>query len=363
MPRLGYLCGRRRGVPRAARRAHGARPQTRLEIKRKMLEQFTESNLYPYTQLLPARRAGALRPVLEEPLLHDRPGRPERGLREPPGHEHRIARRGSSSPCASWTSCGRSCVAFQEETGNNYNLEATPAEGTSYRLARIDAEKFPGIVSGNDDIRASRRKPFYTNSSQLPVQYSDDIFEVLDLQDELQTKYTGGTVVHLFVGEEIADPGSVKKLVKLDLRALPPALLHHHPDLQHLPVPRLPLREAGDLPALRRRLRGLLAGRRLPAAGEPVERGQGGGVQAAEDVQDRRRNARGPGLRRRRRPPDPPGDARGHSDSRRSSMEPPTVSSPTTMSPPRMLFLRSAEHSARSAGTPTFALDRAASRR
>jgi ribonucleoside-triphosphate reductase (formate) len=104
-------------------------------------------------------------------------------------------------------------MSFQEQTGNNYNLEATPAEGTSYRLARIDAEKFPGIKSGNEN--GSEGKPFYTNSSQLPVQYSDDIFEVLDLQDELQTKYTGGTVVHLFVGEEITEPQSVKKLVKL----------------------------------------------------------------------------------------------------------------------------------------------------
>jgi ribonucleoside-triphosphate reductase len=111
-------------------------------------------------------------------------------------------------------------IAFQEETGNNYNLEATPAEGTSYRLARIDAEKFPGIKSGAEAGSSAgpgteTRFPFYTNSSQLPVQYSDDVFEVLDLQDELQTKYTGGTVVHLFVGEEITDPSSVKKLVKL----------------------------------------------------------------------------------------------------------------------------------------------------
>jgi ribonucleoside-triphosphate reductase len=102
-------------------------------------------------------------------------------------------------------------VAFQEETANNYNLEATPAEGTSYRLARLDAEQFPGIRSANIE----GGKPFYTNSSQLPVHYSDDPFEVLDRQDELQTRYTGGTVVHLFVGEEITDPASVAELVKV----------------------------------------------------------------------------------------------------------------------------------------------------
>jgi ribonucleoside-triphosphate reductase len=106
-------------------------------------------------------------------------------------------------------------LAFQEASGNNYNLEATPAEGASYRLARMDAEKFPGIASANENGGEPGAKPFYTNSSQLPVQYSDDVFEVLDLQDELQTKYTGGTVVHLFVGEEIVDPVNVKSLVKL----------------------------------------------------------------------------------------------------------------------------------------------------
>ncbi|HUI69150.1 MAG TPA: anaerobic ribonucleoside-triphosphate reductase, partial [Spirochaetia bacterium] len=117
-------------------------------------------------------------------------------------------------------------LVYQEQTGNSYNLEATPAEGASYRLARIDAEKFPDIVSGNgrragdsedsgDDATGTKRLPFYTNSSQLPVQYSDDIFEVLDLQDELQTKYTGGTVLHLFVGEEITNPSNVRNLVKL----------------------------------------------------------------------------------------------------------------------------------------------------
>ena len=112
-------------------------------------------------------------------------------------------------------------LTFQEQTGNNYNLEATPAEGTSYRLARIDAEKFPGIVSANGHPAGSNtegetaRLPSTPTPRSFPVQYSDDIFEVLDLQDELQTKYTGGTVVHLFVGEEIADPHNVRKLVKL----------------------------------------------------------------------------------------------------------------------------------------------------
>jgi ribonucleoside-triphosphate reductase len=100
-------------------------------------------------------------------------------------------------------------IKYQEETGNLYNLEATPAEGTSYRLAQIDKALIPDIVTSG-----SANAPYYTNSSQLPVGYSDDLFEVLDHQDTLQTKYTGGTVLHGFIGEEINDPNTVKNLIK-----------------------------------------------------------------------------------------------------------------------------------------------------
>jgi ribonucleoside-triphosphate reductase len=211
MPRLGYLSSDEgEFLGRLGELMDLARDS--LEIKRKMLERFTENNLYPYTRFY------------------------LRGVRERFGqywknHFSTIGLVGLNEACVNLlgTHVGspsgqlfalrvldymrEKLVAFQEQTGSNYNLEATPAEGTSYRLARIDAEKFPGIKSGNDAESGGR--PFYTNSSQLPVQYSDDIFEVLDLQDELQTKYTGGTVVHLFVGEEIVDPRNVKKLVKL----------------------------------------------------------------------------------------------------------------------------------------------------
>jgi ribonucleoside-triphosphate reductase len=177
-----------------------------------MLERFTENNLYPYTRHY-------LRAVRERFGQYWK------------NHFSTIGLVGLNEACMNLlgTHVGSSSgqlfalrvldymreklVTFQEQTGSNYNLEATPAEGTSYRLARIDAEKFPGIKSGNDAAPGGR--PFYTNSSQLPVQFSDDIFEVLDLQDELQTKYTGGTVVHLFVGEEIVDTRNVKNLVKL----------------------------------------------------------------------------------------------------------------------------------------------------
>jgi ribonucleoside-triphosphate reductase len=100
-------------------------------------------------------------------------------------------------------------VEYQEETGNLYNLEATPAEGTSYRLALKDKKKYPDIIA------AGEKEPYYTNSTQLPVNYTDDLFEALKLQDQLQIKYTGGTVFHAFLGEAISDPESVKSLIKI----------------------------------------------------------------------------------------------------------------------------------------------------
>jgi ribonucleoside-triphosphate reductase len=103
----------------------------------------------------------------------------------------------------------RNVLVEYQKDGGLYNLEATPAEGTSYRLARIDKKEFPDIfTSGTSEI------PYYTNSTQMPVNYSDDLFEVLDIQDKFQTKYTGGTVLHGFIGEEIMDYHSIKSLLK-----------------------------------------------------------------------------------------------------------------------------------------------------
>ncbi len=102
---------------------------------------------------------------------------------------------------------------FAKETGNNYNLEATPAESTSYRLARIDKQTHPDIISANS-CNGPDAEPFYTNSTQLPVNYTEDIFEALRLQDDLQTQYTGGTVFHIFVGEKNIPIESIKQMVK-----------------------------------------------------------------------------------------------------------------------------------------------------
>jgi anaerobic ribonucleoside-triphosphate reductase len=209
MPRLGYLYGTEEEfLARLGELMEVAK--TSLEIKRKVLEKFTENSLYPYTKFY-------LRAVRERFGQYWK------------NHFSTIGLVGLNEACENLLGADiasekgqlfglrvlefmrERLVAFQEETGNNYNLEATPAEGTSYRLARVDAERFPGIRSANTE----GGKPFYTNSSQLPVNWSDDPFEVLDLQDELQTRYTGGTVVHLFIGEEITNPSSVAELVRV----------------------------------------------------------------------------------------------------------------------------------------------------
>lgn len=101
---------------------------------------------------------------------------------------------------------------FQQETGHLYNLEATPAEGTTYRFAKEDQKRFPGILQAGSDMQ-----PYYTNSSQLPVGYTDDPFQALEEQDSLQTRYTGGTVLHLYMRERISSIRACKQLVKTAL--------------------------------------------------------------------------------------------------------------------------------------------------
>ncbi|PIU36010.1 ribonucleoside triphosphate reductase, partial [Candidatus Shapirobacteria bacterium CG07_land_8_20_14_0_80_39_18] len=104
---------------------------------------------------------------------------------------------------------------YQEETNQLFNLEATPAEGTSYRFAREDRKRFKDIIFANNKaVYEGEAEPYYTNSTQLPVDYTTDIFEALEHQDELQCRYTGGCVFHGFLGESLPDTKSVKKVVK-----------------------------------------------------------------------------------------------------------------------------------------------------
>ena len=99
-------------------------------------------------------------------------------------------------------------TVYQEQEGCYFNLEATPAEGTSHRLAKLDRGRYSDIITSGEAV------PYYTNSTQLPVGFTDDIFEALDLQDDLQSAYTGGTVLHLYLGERIKDSQAAKRLIK-----------------------------------------------------------------------------------------------------------------------------------------------------
>jgi len=184
-----------------------------LEIKRKVLEKFTDANLYPYTRFY-------LRDVKQRFGEYWK------------NHFSTIGLVGMNEACLNFLGKtigdpeGRDfaervldfmknrLISFQEQTGNNYNLEATPAEGTSYRLAKLDKEKFPEIVCANENSRGNGADVFYTNSTQLPVNFTDDVFEALDLQDSIQARYTGGTVFHTFAGERIDDPLAVKTFVR-----------------------------------------------------------------------------------------------------------------------------------------------------
>ena len=185
-----------------------------LEIKRKLLERLTDGGLYPYTKFY-------LRDIKSRFGVYWK------------NHFSTIGLVGMNEACENLLGCSIASeeghkfasdvmdymrdiiVEFQKETGNNYNLEATPAEGTSYRLAKLDKKNLIDIKCANDDEYYSKgAEPYYSNSTQLPVNYTDDIFELLDHQDDLQTKYTGGTVVHIFAGERINDISTMKNLVK-----------------------------------------------------------------------------------------------------------------------------------------------------
>lgn len=212
MPRLGYLSktqkdffNRLERIMILAKRA--------LEIKRKILERFTEKNLYPYQKF----------------YLRDIKKRFNKYWKN---HFSTIGLVGMNEACLNLldkniaTEKGvnfavkvlnfmrNKLLEFQKETGNYYNLEATPAEGASYRLAKKDKEKYPEIICANEEQYRKGAEPFYTNSSHLPVNFTDDIFETLDLQDNLQTKYTGGTVIHFFIGEKINEPLVIKRLAR-----------------------------------------------------------------------------------------------------------------------------------------------------
>jgi len=173
-----------------------------LEIKRKVIQRHIDAGLFPYTK----RYLGTLRNHFATIGVN---GINEM-IRNFTADEHDIADEwGHAFATRLLDHIRERMVQFQEETGHLYNLEATPAEGTTYRFAREDKKRFPGILqAGSDDA------PYYTNSSQLPVGFTDDPFQALEMQEELQCKYTGGTVMHLYLGERISSTDACRRLVR-----------------------------------------------------------------------------------------------------------------------------------------------------
>ena len=176
-----------------------------LEIKRKEIQRLMDNGLFPYTK----RYLGTLRNHFSTIGVNG----VNEMIRNFSGDAHDITTTWGHDFAVRLLDHIRSRIAaFQEETGHMYNLEATPAEGTTYRFAREDARRYPGILqAGTDDA------PYYTNSSQLPVGFTDDAFEALERQDELQRKYTGGTVLHLYMSEHISSAEACKNLVRRSL--------------------------------------------------------------------------------------------------------------------------------------------------
>ena len=212
LPRIGHLAESREDFfNRLHRLAHIAKDS--LSVKRKVLEKFTEQNLYPYSRFY-------LRAIKERTNAYWS------------NHFSTIGIIGMNEACLNLLSedigtdeghafsvevldyLREIMESIQEETGEIFNLEATPGEGTAYRLALIDKDQYQDIQCANEPQYRSGADPFYTNSTQLPVNYTDDIFEALELQDDLQTRYTGGTVFHIFLGEQVTDLDATKSLIK-----------------------------------------------------------------------------------------------------------------------------------------------------
>jgi len=213
MPRIGYLAQDKQDYFHRLTEIMDLASDS-LEIKRKILENLTDSGLYPYSQFY------------------------LRGVKEATGkywinHFSTIGLVGMNESCLNFL--GQDIASeegyqfalevlaymreriqqYQEKTGNLYNLEATPAEGVSYSLPQKDRSRFPDIIVANHEaVKNEGAEPFYTNSTFLPVGYTDDLFLAMKLQDPLQAMYTGGTTFHIFLGEAVPDINSVKMLIK-----------------------------------------------------------------------------------------------------------------------------------------------------
>jgi len=176
--------------------------RTSLEIKRKVIQRLIDNGLFPFTK----RYLGTLRNHFSTIGVN---GINEM-IRNFTNDEHNIADQWGQAFAEKFLDYIRArMVKIQEETGHMYNLEATPAESATYRFAREDKKRYKGIIQAGTE-----ENPYYTNSSQLPVGFTDDPFEALDLQSNLQTKYTGGTVLHLYMGQRISSAKVCRDIVR-----------------------------------------------------------------------------------------------------------------------------------------------------
>ncbi len=208
LPRIGYLANNEQEFLNSLEKL-ATIAKTSLEIKRKIVEDQTEKGLYPYSAFYlkdVKKRTGhywsnhfnTIGLVGMNEAIMNLFGK-EENITTPLGQEFAIR---------VMNFLRAKMQEFQEETGNIYNLEATPAESTATRFAKLDKKRFPEIITANE------HSPIYSNSTQIPVGYTDDIFEVVKLQDTLQSLYTGGTVLHLYLGERIDDPENAKILIR-----------------------------------------------------------------------------------------------------------------------------------------------------
>lgn len=212
LPRIGYQAESEDGFLERLKRIVLLAAES-LTIKRKVLENFSDKNLYPYSKFY---------------LRHVKQGKGRYWA----NHFSTIGIIGMNEACLNLfgydlgTDKGQAFALktmdylrtiisdIQEKTGEMFNLEATPGEGTSYRLAMLDKKRFSDIICANEAVYQKGEAPFYTNSTQLPVNYTDDIFEALTLQDDLQTQYTGGTVFHVYLGERVHDTDALRTLIQ-----------------------------------------------------------------------------------------------------------------------------------------------------
>ena len=207
LPKIGYLSKTKKEFFEKLAKIMDLAKES-LEIKRKAIENYMEKGLYPYSR----HYLQGIKKMRGKYFANHFSTIGLVGMNEALLNflgENIASKKGRKFALEVMDFMRERLVKYQRETGNLYNLEATPAESTAFRISLKDKERYPEII-----VAGTKKVPFYTNSSQLPVNHTDDVFEALKLQDELQCKYTGGTVLHLFLGERVSDTQTVKTLIK-----------------------------------------------------------------------------------------------------------------------------------------------------